>query len=237
MQIYTQYLLGFDARVSQANPFYRERMPQHKRRFLLSFVPAFFCSVSNELWPSLFEEPQDTEQDKRKIEEAGLVQIPKPEWIGPNSGCWDDLVDMYAHLEQYHDPISYPFEVVALTWVTYRDLCRRHTYGGPYLESTLPSHKYPSWKLLGYDVADGSKWSALTWYHSENELHELRRKFGPRLNKLHLFKKRKDALRYCAFANQEIRHYTHIFQVYGIWRVATIRSYEDLVLQQSMVKN
>ena len=163
--MYSQHLLGFDARQSLANSTLLTSPIYNSQRFLRP-VTLPICSLSLEIWHSLFGSVADTEPGRIYLEEHPLLSVPKPDWIGPGSRYWSDLKEMYHQLIAYNSILHYPFEVIALTWITYREPAKRRTDPGPYLEPTIPSRKDPSWNLLGYDVADGFKWSALTWYLS-----------------------------------------------------------------------
>ncbi len=177
--MYSQYLLGFDARVSRANNPYKGLVELSASRFLKHPIPDYFCSVDPDMWYSVFDTGNPLGVIKA-LQDIGMKRVPTPEWIGPQGDHWDDLYAMYDQLWQYHDQLPYPFDIVALTWVANREPLMRYRDPGPHLEPTTPDQKDPSWQFLGYDVADGFLWSALTLYHSNTDakLKTLRKKWG-----------------------------------------------------------
>ena len=78
----------------------------------------------------------------------------------------------------------------------------------------------PSWDFLGFDVADGTISGLCNCgYDDEDDVADLRRSWGPRLNEHGLFSDRADALAFRRLVDERVPEHAP-FRVYGIWVAA-----------------
>jgi hypothetical protein len=137
----SECLLGFDVRV----PLGEDLWPLERRRlFLIRDDVAAPLSVDTMVWPSVFDERQT------------------PEWIGGNAGLWEDLGKLRRHWTgPAATDVVGPYSLIAVAWWSdagFEDA----SDVGPYADPTNPPQRDETWRLLGFDVADGSLLSGLS---------------------------------------------------------------------------
>jgi hypothetical protein len=165
------------------------------------------------VWSSLFETAgcYDLPADGR--ERLGLTGLALPEWTGVNHGLWEDLAVLRSHLQ--HVP---PYWLVAVTVLSAR---RIGGPVGPHFAETNPAEIDPDWTFLGWDVADGSRLSALSncgW--PSGVPHYQTARWARSLNDRHLFTAVPDAVAYRRKCEREIREHRPFF-VYGLWHIGS----------------
>lgn len=80
----------------------------------------------------------------------------------------------------------------------------------------------PGWRLLGFDIADGTAISGLSnCGYQEDEADALRDAWAPRLNEHGLFVEVHDALAFRAVTDARVREHAP-FAVYAIWLVEDV---------------
>ncbi|HTM48012.1 MAG TPA: hypothetical protein VL285_05015 [Bryobacteraceae bacterium] len=190
-------LLGFDAR-----EMWRETgsllHPSHSRStFLLREDVKKVFSADVLVWPSVFDG-------------AG-----RPAWIGANPPFWEDLEQFEERL-----PGGAPFLRIAATWhiePASEEEARART--GPHDAPARPQTRDPAWKLLGFDVCDGSFLSGLSdCGYTPRERIELAPRWGPRLDEHHLFTRLADAFEFRALTDRRVAEHAPFF-VIGLWKI------------------
>ncbi|MGH9657014.1 MAG: hypothetical protein ACRD96_00630, partial [Bryobacteraceae bacterium] len=91
---------------------------------------------------------------------------------------------------------------------------------GPYAEPTAPGALAPAWRLLGYDVSDGSLVSGLSnCGYRDDEKSGMRPQWGPHLNEHHLFDDPVRAAEFARLCGERIKEHAPFF-VYGLHVIA-----------------
>jgi hypothetical protein len=209
-------LLGFDVREQWVDP---DSLWDDGRRklFLLRADAPKPLSTDVLVWPSVFDTGQGIGLPPSERARLHLSGIPTPSWIGANAGLWESL----AHVQQYlADHLTAPRRcaVIAVSWLSDTGFSRSSAVG-PYLEPTVPAERDAQWKLLGFDVADGSLVSGLSNSgYSFADAPRLRRDWVPYLNSSHLFIKPAPALRYREITDARVPEHAPFF-AYGLYVV------------------
>lgn len=84
-----------------------------------------------------------------------------------------------------------------------------------------PDQRGPDWKFIGYDVADQWALSGLSdcgFVPGRDDVAALRRRWGPLLNKWHLFDDLEIAIEFKHMSDQRMNDHAPFF-VYGLWLV------------------
>lgn len=207
-------LVGFDMR----EPDRAELWDAARReRFLLRVDAPLPLSVDTLVWPSAFDTGQGIGLPQPERERWRLAGIPVPSWIGPNAGLWDDLGRMRQHLAA-HQGQPRAYVEVAVSWFS-DDGFTDAGVVGPYLAPVTPPLRGVGWRLLGYDVADGSLVSGLAnCGYSPTEAAGLRQEWRARLNDHHLFSDVRQALQFKQLSDRRIPEHAPFF-VYGLFTV------------------
>ena len=211
-----EVLLGFDLRDLSDDSAQLWDVPR-RETFLLRGDVARPLSVDTLVWPSLFDSGQGigfSDAERRRLHLAGF---PLPAWTGPNAGLWERLPDMQRYLAQQASPPG-PYVFVAVTWLADTDIDVAGSCG-PYPADTVPSALDPAWRMLGYDVADGSQISGLSnCGYGPDEVEALRERWAPHLNDYHLFDDPGQALAFSHLTGARVAEHAP-FQVYGLYRI------------------
>jgi hypothetical protein len=192
-----EVLLGFDAREMWMTP--EELMhPSHKRStFLLRDDAQKVLSADTMVWPSLFNESQT------------------PQWIGANRPLWENLDLLKRSIST-----PAPYRLIAATWhaeVAFSEEKRPQL--GPYDLPTTPQVRNPEWRLLGFDICDGSLLSGLSnCGYTEEERRLLVPQWASRLNDNHLFEDITDAFQFRSLTSRRVIEHGPFF-VIGLWQV------------------
>ncbi len=85
-----------------------------------------------------------------------------------------------------------------------------------------PNRIQAGWNLLGYDVSDSGFTSAVSnmGFTSGDNVPSLRERWGPCLNKHHLFDRAEDAVSFKELSNQRIPEHAP-FSVFGLWEISS----------------
>ncbi|HZT44456.1 MAG TPA: hypothetical protein VFA07_19990 [Chthonomonadaceae bacterium] len=210
-------LLGFDARVVAFDQTSRMR-----DMFFLRLDIREPRSTDDLVWPSVFDTRQGIGMTEAERQQWGFVGLKVPSWIGPNNGLWEDLERMRDFLAENTSEVRQPYMEIAISCFSDDGFLLAALYGGPYLEPTMPARPETSWRLLGFDVSDGSLISGLMdCAYTESELAVLREPWSSHLNEYHLFTDVAKALKFCKLTDKRVPEHAPFF-VYGLWEIESI---------------
>jgi hypothetical protein len=212
-----EVLLGFDARRGRLDDA-DERWDQDRRRsFLLRTDVPRPLSVDELVWPSVFDSRQGASLSEAERHRLDLHGLQTPDWVGANTGLWDDLNRMKDVLDAAGVG-SADYTLLAVTWLSLFGF-RDGGDVGPYVEPTEPDRLSPDWIPLGLDIADGSCLSSLTDCADPLEDRDaLQTEWSRKLNSYHLFDDTSDAFEYAEQSNS--RFPTHApFFVFALYRI------------------
>jgi len=196
-------LIGFDAREWSLSDT-ALRGADWKETFFLRAAVEKPLSMERAVWPSLF--------DLRSIEE--------PAWTGIYQGLWSDLSALRQHLAQRSLPEE-PFVFVAFSVVRTDATAEEIERGRDWGLDVKPGVIDPGWSFFGYEVSDDSAFSYLLTVRTVEALEapaSLRKRWGPSLNRWHLFDEFAEARSFKEYNNQAHSPYAPFF-VYGVWLV------------------
>jgi hypothetical protein len=208
-------VLGFDARESPQRVAGTWN-PERRANFLCRLDAESPLSVDTGVWPSLFERF------------PGRL----PAWTGRVQGLWADLTQLREAVRGIEDLclVAVAVDRASCSQPAEKAL-EQYLRGvtpegepGPYPEPheiAQPHTLDSGWDFLGCDVADFLGVSGLSnaGFLSDRENAEaLRKKWGSRLNRFHLFDDLADARAFRAFADQRVSEHAPFF-VMGLWRV------------------
>jgi hypothetical protein len=210
-------LLGFDARRGGLDAVDERWDTDRRSLFLLRPDIGRPISVGVFAWPSVFDYEQGLLMSQEARSRVGLDGLRTPDWVGANSGLWDNLDRMRTCLDAAGaDSTSYT--LIAATWLSLLGFMDGGDVG-PYAEPTEPDRLSPRWTRLGLDVADGSCVSSLTECSYPAEDHDaLRAKWVGRLNSYHLFNDSSDAFEFAEYSNIRIPEHAPFF-VFSIYHI------------------
>ncbi len=160
-------------------------------------------SIDRLVWPSIFDFHPELE----------------PRYTGLYGQMWESLEQLERHLRQAaltRDHWLVAFAVMPAACDS-EQLARSREWG----ENTSPKQLDSDWQLLGYDVADDSANSSLVTMRAAGDAthpKSLRTRWGPHLNRAHLFADCSQAAEFKRFSDQAIPDHAPFF-VYGIWFV------------------
>lgn len=172
------------------------------------------------VWPSVFN--------------VGLLE--RPAFVGFYQDCWQSLGALRAQLDVGAAGRLPASSVVALdvqidlctpaekaTWQRLLSGFDPTTGSKAALDTAEPAAPEGSWRFLGFDVADQWGLSALTNCGLDprvDDVEELRRRWGERLDEHHLFNDRLDAIGFKQLSDRRVPEHAPFF-VFGLWLVQT----------------
>jgi hypothetical protein len=212
-----EWLLGFDAREWWLD-VEREWDASRRERYLLRQDTGKPLATDTAVWPSIFGEGlPDSERERLGLHDASL-----PEWRGSNLPLWDDLERMRGGLTSLGSAREAPHQVIAVSWCWDGRPPEGSWQGGPYREPTVPPAREASWRLLGYDIADGGFISGLTnCGYTGAGVQELRGQWAGHLNEHHLFGALEQALAFRALTERRVPEHAPFF-VFGLWLIEAV---------------
>jgi hypothetical protein len=217
-------LIGFDAReAEELEPRWDER---RRQLALLRRDVVRPLSAGTSAWPSLFDTGEMASVPEPERRKLGYTGIPLPDRVGGNAYLWDDLERMRTYLNgRLGAPAS--AALVAVGWLS-RQAFREAGEYGPYADPVEPPEPQPDWKLIGYDIADGSLWSILSecgWTCDElaytaDQFRAFVERWTPALNEHHLFDDASAAFEFASLCDQRIPDPVHApFCVYSLYQL------------------
>jgi len=200
----SESLIGFDARewwMGQTN----QRGEEWYRQWFLRHDVVKPLSIEREIWSSVFDFFPEYE----------------PRWkTAHHAGLWKSLRKLEEHLPS-KELAEKPFVLVAFTVISAMAGSAKLILCDQCGEEASPHEIDPSWHFLGYDVADDAAWSGLLTVRSVQDRENpesFRERWGPALNRWHLFNEVAPATAFNEYSSRVIPKYTPTF-VYGIWLV------------------
>ena len=193
--------MGFDCRIWGAR-YVALWDASSRSSFLLDPNAACPLSVDDMVWPSVFERggvESEAEHD---------VGINLPAFIGPHAPFWANLAELEAEISKHNIDVG----VCKIVQVI---LCSRRVQA-----AIVQQMVHPSFRILGFDVADEMFVSSLTncGYSAPEEM-ELRLKYGEHLNEHHLFDNLKTAVEYCTSSDNLVPEHAPFAPHLLAWRV------------------
>jgi hypothetical protein len=187
-----EVLLGYDAREMS--------LGFRPNEFLLRRDLDGILSADTMVWPS-------------------VVSGSRNQWIGMNAPFWDDLNALKNAISKDFGE-SHPFWLIAATWHTDRSFEEEaDTPGkflGPHIAPKNPRPRDPAWRLLGFDIADPGISGLSNCGYEDGERAALAAKWGPHLNRYHLFDSLEPALEFRTLTNARVPEHAPFF-VIGLW--------------------
>jgi hypothetical protein len=212
-------LVGFDVREMCFPP---EMWPQNRRAlYLIAPSAQKPMSVDTFVWPSIFDTGQAAGSYDEMRRRVGLGVPSLPDWLGPNTGLWDNVAAMRDYLGAQLEIAVCRFQVIAISLACCLPVGRDEP---PF--SLCPFRPGNDWAPLGYDVADSYMISGLSncAYTIEENAH-LAPAWAGRLNSNHLFDDTRDADDFRQITDMRVPEHAP-FRVYGLWRSLQIDGIE-----------
>ncbi|HEX2621917.1 MAG TPA: hypothetical protein VHL11_17290 [Phototrophicaceae bacterium] len=198
---YIEIVIGFDAR-EMSIPF--EWTPERRNTFLIKQDIIKPLSVDTTTWDSIFNL-------------SGNLHSPK--YVGGATGLWADLDEIKKYLNGETLNQWKPYWVIAVTQFFSKEELELMKYGPVPVN---PAQITADWKLLGYDIADGTLLSALTSMGGTTYQVEKNERFGSLLNQYHLFEDSGDADKFADWKDERAP-LEGPFYVYGLYLIEEIK--------------
>lgn len=198
-------LLGFDAREMWLGPK-ADRPESDRICFFLRQDVIKQLSVDTTIWSSVFQEQEEEEEN-----------LPRTHWFVGIHFLRDNLEALQTHMLNF----AKPYWNIAITLLT--NLCEGQelAYWEARAYNILPAVHDPSWKLLGYDVADQGLLSGLTNCGFDKETEDIaafRQRYVPHLNSYHLLDSTEIAISFRDLSNERVKEHAP-FYIFAIWHI------------------
>lgn len=194
-----EWVLGFDVRCDALPGTWSE---EQRNTFLIRRDVTRVVSADRLISPSLFDE-------------ADFVAA-GPEAANLALFLWLDLQELR---QRRATPAAVDYRLFAFTLRGDDMTVAEQEECAPFLWPTQPAHIVPSWKLLGFDVADLALLSGLTdCGYKPEEGDSLRERYGKSLNELHLFESPGEAASFRKLTNVRVPEHGPFFVV-GVYEV------------------
>lgn len=214
-------LLGFDARKMWLDAE-AHWSAEHRIRFLLRNDSRPILSIDEFVWPSVFTTDQWPVATETQLEEHGLTGPARPSWIGLNVPLWESLTALREQLDVHAASIHRPYWTVAVT-VFPAGQVEKPAGHGPASGGSDPAKVAESWRLLGYDVADGSLVSGLSNCGFTPEEQRLAaQRWSAHLNRHHLLDSASAADQFRQYTDSRVPEHAP-FWVYGLFLIEEVR--------------
>jgi hypothetical protein len=201
--MYQEKVIGFDAREMYFSR-YEDWTPERRAQFLLKDVEKPL-SVDPVVWRSLFDIASPS---------FSLKAWPSVQWDGLYKS-WGKLEYVLQAVKDWQDSLK-PCWVIGIT--IFADKTEKENIEAYSDWRISPIEIEESWRLLGYDVADGSSISFLSNAGRGDEMPQNRMTWGTHLNEYHLFSNLVKAREYAAMC--EGREPLHgPYAVFGLYLI------------------
>jgi len=204
MQKETDHLwIGFDARewwLGQTN----SRGEAWKEEWFVRMDVEKPLSIERAAWSSVFD----------------LYPGHEPPYKGLTGDLWASLEEMEGALP-HAEIAGKPFVIMAFSVILREARPEEREHCDIWTTYVTPNRLDPGWKFLGYEVADWSPFSVLLTTCTAEDLDDrdaYRQRWGPHLNRWHLFKEFEPALAMKNYYNEVYTEHAP-FLVYGHWLV------------------
>lgn len=219
-----EFLLGFDARegwLSYDSVWTKDR----RREYLLREDIAKPLSTDILVWPSAFDIGGCIALSDLDPALQGFDGLELPSWVGRNHPLWSDLDQLREYVESTWTLRARPVRIIGISINLEPPIRPR----GPreweiQLDTTTPRTPQPSWRRLGYDVADNGLLSGLMscgYSEIRHNVDSLRRKWGALLNAHHLFDSLERAFEFREFTDRRVAEHAP-FYVYGLFDICAV---------------
>ena len=189
-----QYILGYDCR-------YRVDALRDRGIVAAYGMVDVPVSVDEMLWASIFWRPTAYPKLEYLPGPEILNRISVDTYIGANDSLWEDYSRMEDWLS-WNNADMPELVSICVTWCT-KNANLEWREGGPYRTITLPFiDVQPFWRLLGYEVADGSRCSAMTTPNFAPDIRAFIDRYSIDLNVNGLFDTLEHATKYRNHANR-----------------------------------
>jgi hypothetical protein len=164
-------------------------------------------SIDPRVWPSVFD-----------LDELGRP----PSHFGYQS-LWADLIALRRAVTMFFEkePLK-PFRTIAVTLLLGEYCERDRVDWDSLIPPPNPDRRADDWLFLGYDVGDMWMLSALSncgFLPGLDDAEALRRRWGPLLNKYHLFDEIEPAVDFKHFSDERLKGDHAPCFVFGLWVV------------------
>ncbi|WP_152051610.1 hypothetical protein [Tautonia marina] len=220
-------LIGYDIRFAPSPALRALWNSKRREHYLLRPEVDFPYSVDRAVWPSRFR--LGGTEPPPGLQKGEMIDL-DPATVPPHYqlfDLWDDLTRMLApHRANPEGDTGLSVGLV----IPEQDPSRTATLNDEWCLAILgspirPPDPEPTWKCIGYDVANSGFTSAISnCGMSDDERVPLRKLWSDRLNSFGLFESVADANRYCADANQRIEGDGpfFVFELHLIWSTIPI---------------
>jgi hypothetical protein len=223
-----EQLLGFDLRVDHTQPDPLWDAARRRCYLLRQDVPRPLAA-DNVVWPSVFDTGEGIGMPAAERERFSFTGIPLPAWIGPSGQLWTERGAMWQTASGSAGGVRRmpaTWTELAVTWLSDNHFAPGDV--GPWIEPVDPPTLNADWRLLGYDVGDGSFLSGLTncgclATDGDAEAGAIAQRWRPSLNAFHLFVRPEDAFAFRELSDQRIPEHAPFF-VSGLYVAATLPS-------------
>ena len=185
-------------------------------------------TVDSSIWPCVFNDGNYPGLSDNERKSLGLGTLKLPEDIGSNSPLWENLEHLENHLKEHESEIIKPYWIIAITLSPAVQRAYAKYDEWPYSDVTVPPILDPAWACVGFDIADQSTESHLTgttFSGEEDHIESLFRRWGPFLNKYHLFDDMGQAIAFKEQVAERNDPVNRPYYVYGIWLIKEIKSF------------
>jgi hypothetical protein len=216
------YVLGFDARRLWED---RVSTPKQKEAFLFRLDVERVLSVDVAIWPSVFPFDSGT----------------RPQYVGFFQDLWEELDCLREHIENAKQIRTSPADLIAVTLhaelfnaedaARWEKRLKGESPNPDVNEADLelpyadPPRIREDWSFMGYDVCDEWGISGLSncgFKPGREDVQALRGKWGPRVNRFHLFDAIDHAVEFKGLSDQRCNEHAPFF-VYGLWLVQELK--------------
>lgn len=204
--MFCKELLGFDIRLPSDVYVQNRWVPELREDFLLKPEIRWPLSVDNSVWPSVFNELEET-------------AFP-PNSARPSLWFWFNLETMRSFFLSRRKALGQHGIPIAAVLIMEASLRSNDYWEGvlyPY-EILSPGEVPVEWLFLGYDIADQYKLSGLTnCRYDDTESATLKAAWADRLNEFGLFQTLDDAIAFKGITDRRVQEHRP-FYVYQLFR-------------------
>jgi hypothetical protein len=180
---------------------------QDRNRYLYKLDIVKPLSVDAIIWPSVFS----AERGQKPPDHVGF------------QGFWADFDRLRSAVTEYHDKEpSRDYRMIAAALMLDQETSKHPIPWDERIPRPKPDRRGPDWVFLGYDVADQFTLSGLMdcgFLPQVDDVPALRRRWGPLLNKFHLFDSYAAAADFRRFSDERMKDDHAPFFVFGLWLV------------------
>ncbi len=200
--IVEERLLGFDVREMwlDLNVLWTQ---ERKDTYLLRTDINKVLSTDTLVWPSAFEWDNSIRSSFRNTA----------------LNLWCNLQQLRDQMDSMEYTAQKPYWIIGITLLWGIISSQEQEMWNSFLLPTIPPAPDKDWTFLGYDVADTALISGLSnCSHKPDEIQSMRERWGPHLNRFHLFRDYSQAVEFKRESDQRVVEHAPFF-VYGLYLV------------------